>query len=105
MILIFLSGSQSGCATFSAGQPVECQHPQHGVAVHDASGGIDGDQAVGVAVEREADVGTASHDFPRERRRRRGSAARVDVDAVRVVEENLDLRSRRLEDPARGDPT
>ena len=43
--------------------------PRHLVAVDDVPGGVYGDQPVGIAVERESDVGARSDDRLRKRRR------------------------------------
>ena len=48
---------------------VKGEDPEHLVAVDDVAARIDRDQAVGIAIEREADVGTALDHGPRERGR------------------------------------
>ena len=79
-----------------------CQHAEHRVAIDHDSRGVNGDEAVGVAVERETDVRTASGHFSCESGRRRGAAVAVDVGAVRVVEQDVDAGPGRFEDPRRG---
>ena len=49
----------------TARQAVERQYPQDLVAVDDVSGGVDRDQSISVAVEREPDVGAAPARPPR----------------------------------------
>ena len=57
----------------------------HLVAVNDAALLVDGQAAVGVAVERDAEVIAAGFDRVAERFQMRRAAAVIDVDAVRLV--------------------
>ena len=59
-----------------AAQAVEGQDPEHLVAIDHAPVGIDRDQPVGVAVEREAGIGTGRDDRRGQRRRVRSLRSR-----------------------------
>ena len=64
-------------------EAVQGQDPEHLIAVDDVAARVDRDEAVGIAVEREADVGAALDHGPGERGRIGRPALDVDVDAVR----------------------
>ena len=61
------------------------------VAVDDASGVVDGQQAVGVAVERQSEIGAIGHDRCAERVEMRGTAVVVDVATVGSVVDGGDV--------------
>ena len=64
-------------------QPVDGQHVEQLVAVEEAAGRVDDLQPVGIAVERDAEVGAVlARDRVDQRRRRGGAEAGVDVEAV-----------------------
>ena len=86
------------------GEPVEGEQADELVPVDDPAAGVDGDTAIRIAVEGEADVRTSRGDGGRQRRRRRRPAAEVDVHAVRVVVDDLHGRARRGQDLRRDDP-
>ena len=67
-----------------AAQPVEGKDPEHLVAIDHPPRGVDRDQPVGVAIERETGVGAGRDDRLGERGRRGRSRRDVDVDAVRA---------------------
>ena len=73
----------------AVGVAVDGADPDDLVAVDQAAGRIDREHAVGVAVEREADVGALLHHGAAEILRVGGAAAGVDVGAVRLVVEHL----------------
>ena len=83
-----------------AAQPIEGQDPEDLVAVDDRPGGVDGDQPVGVAVEREAGVGAGRDDRLGERGRRGRTRPDVDVDAVGIGVDDLDPGAGRGQDLA-----
>ena len=64
------------------------------VAVHDRARVVDGDQPVGVAVERQTEIGPFGHHRGRERGRVRRSATVVDVHAVGPVGDHVHGGSR-----------
>jgi hypothetical protein len=54
---------------------------------------VDDEDAVGVAVERDADVGAQLANLPRERIRRRRADVAVDVEPIRLDADRDDLRA------------
>jgi len=72
------------------------------VAVIQAARRVTHDQAVGVAVERDAEIGAMLDDGRGHGSRRRGAEARVDVEAVRLVADGNDFRAQFMEH-VRGD--
>jgi hypothetical protein len=60
--------------------------------------GIDRDQPIGIAIEREARIGTRGRDRPGQRRRCRRARLDVDVDAVGVGVDDVDTRTGRTQD-------
>ena len=81
-----------------AREPVEGADAEELVAVDDVPVAVDDHEAVGVAVEGEAQVGAAGHDLGREGRRGGGAAAGVDVHAVGLVVDDVDAGPGRGED-------
>ena len=82
-------------------------HPAGGqgdqlVAVVDAAGAVDGEHAVAVAVEGEADLRLGGGDPLGQRLDVGGAAAGVDVAAVGLDPDRLDLGAEALEDRRRG---
>ena len=67
------------------------------VAVYHRPGGVDGDEAVGVAVERQAGVGAGIDDRQPERFRVGRAAAVVDVAPVGVIADDDDVGTESLE--------
>src|SRR6266545_4630518 len=78
-----------------------CGEREHEVAVVDAAGAVHRDDAIAVAVEREADVAPALHDRTLQRFGSGRTAALVDVRAVGHVEERDDLGAGLCEDGRR----
>ena len=74
------------------------------VAVDDAAGVIDRQQAIGVAVERQPEIGAVGHDRRGERVEVGGTAVVVDVAPVRSVVDGSDTGGGSGED-ARGECT
>ena len=72
-------------------------HVEQFVAVVQAALGIDDLQPVGVAVERDAVVGTVLGHRRHQRRRRRGADTSVDVDAVGLAADLHDRRAKFVE--------
>ena len=64
------------------------------VAVHELAGGVDGEHAVAVAVESQAEVESVGRDDLLERADVRGTAARVDIGPVGLGEEHGDVGAR-----------
>jgi hypothetical protein len=79
-------------------EPLEGEDPEHLVAVDHPTAAIHRDEAVGVTVEREPDVGAPLGDRGSERCRRGGPALDVDVDPVGLDVDGLDPCARGLQD-------
>ena len=84
-------------------QPVQGEDAQHLVAIHDAAVGIDRDQAVRVAIEGETHIGAPGRNGRGERAWGRRPAVDVDVHAVRLVVDHVDLGTGRGQDLRRDD--
>ena len=79
-------------------EAIEGEDPEDLVAVDDPTAGVDGDEAVGVTVEGEPDVGAARRDCGRQRCRRGRTGVDVDVDPVGLVVDHLDRGTGRGQD-------
>src|SRR5438094_6725337 len=86
-------------------EPLEGEDPEDLVAVDDPASGVDRDEPIGVAVEREPDVRAGRDDGSGEGPGSGGAAVDVDVHAVGVVADHLDARAGRGEDLGRRGPT
>ncbi len=85
-----------GCVRAAGFFPIRGDHRHHLIAVDDLAALVDDEHAIGVAVERDADVGAHFAHFVHERRRRRRAHVAVDVEAVRL---DADLEDFRAEFP------
>jgi hypothetical protein len=71
--------------------------PLHGderhelVAIQDLAMLVGDDETVGVAVERDAQIGAMRHDLPLHRRRGGGAAIAIDVEAVGIDTDRDDV--------------
>ena len=77
-------------------------HQQHGVAIHDFPVVIDEDRAIAVAVERDAHPASMLDDRAREPLRMGRAAAQVDVAAIGLIADHLDVEAEAAEE-GRGD--
>ena len=81
-----------------ATQPIEREDAEDLVSVDDLAGRIHRDQSVGIAVEREADPGASDDHCLGQRGGVHGTRSDIDVDAVRLGVDDLDLRPARSQD-------
>jgi len=81
-----------------AREPVDGGDRDDLIAVDQTALGVHREDAVGIAVERDADIGTPCHDGALQIIGMGRSASRVDVGAVRFVVDHLDGGAQRPQD-------
>ena len=79
------------------GLQLPAAHQQHGVAVDDLPAVIDEDRAIAVAVERHAHLAAALDHRPRQQLGMRRPALQVDVAAVGLIADHLDVEAHAAE--------